>query len=142
MNTNNDNQATISALNEKLKRAFEKSSSSANMLVNLLSNHLKSSIGYLGDIKKLQTDNDSVDELTNFESELGKQLHDYQTQIDVQVKEYQKNVGEVMNQDLTNYITTFKQNFDNLLTFQQDFYTRTQEVIQDFGIVNEKLSGF
>lgn len=142
VNTNNDNQATISALNEKLKRAFEKSSSSANMLVNLLSNHLKSSIGYLGDIKKLQTDNDSVDELTNFESELGKQLHDYQTQIDVQVKEYQKNVGEVMNQDLTNYITTFKQNFDNLLTFQQDFYTRTQEVIQDFGIVNEKLSGF
>lgn len=142
VNTNNDNQATISALNEKLKRAFEKSSSSANMLVNLLSNHLKSSIGYLGDIKKLQTDNDSVDELTNFESELGKQLHDYQTQIDVQVKEYQKNVGEVMNQDLTNYITTFKQNFDNLLTFQQDFYTRTQEVVQDFGIVNEKLSGF
>lgn len=142
VNTNNDNQATISALNEKLKRAFEKSSSSANMLVNLLSNHLKSSIGYLGDIKKLQTDNDSVDELTNFGSELGKQLHDYQTQIDVQVKEYQKNVGEVMNQDLTNYITTFKQNFDNLLTFQQDFYTRTQEVVQDFGIVNEKLSGF
>lgn len=142
VNTNNDNEATINALNEKLKRAFEKSSSSANLLVNLLSNHLRSSIGYLNNIKKLQAGNDSAESLTSFELQLGKQLFEYQSQVEEQVKEYQKNVGDVINQDLTDYITTFKQNFDNLLTFQQDFHTKTQEVIQDFGIVNEKLSGF
>ncbi|RCK62636.1 Kinesin-like protein CIN8 [Candida viswanathii] len=142
VSANNDNQVTINALNEKLKRAFEKSSSSANMLVNLLSNHLRSSIGYLSDIKKLHADNDTVQRLTSFESELGKQLSDYKTQVETQVQEYQKSVGDVLNLDLTDYITTFKQNFDHLLIFQQDFYTRTQDVIHEFSIANDKLSGF
>ncbi|KAF6066730.1 Kinesin motor domain family protein [Candida albicans] len=91
---NQTNQETICELNNKLKRAFEKSS------------------------------------------------NEYKQQLETNLQNYQSQVGNIVNEDLTNYISTFQKNFDNLLTFQQEFYNKTFEVIQDFKIINEKLSGF
>lgn len=139
---NQTNQETIYELNNKLKRAFEKSSSSAELLVNLLSNHLHTSIGLVNDSRNLQQDNKSVDQLNNFQLEFIKNLDEYKQQLGKNLQDYQLQVGNIVNEDLTNYISTFQQNFDNLLSFQQEFYTKTFEVIQDFKIINEKLSGF
>lgn len=139
---NQTNQETICELNNKLKRAFEKSSSSAELLVNLLSNHLHTSIGLVNESRNLQQDNKSVDQLTNFQLEFTKNLDEYKQQLETNLQNYQSQVGNIVNEDLTNYISTFQKNFDNLLTFQQEFYNKTFEVIQDFKIINEKLSGF
>ena len=121
---NQTNQETICELNNKLKRAFEKSSSSAELLVNLLSNHLHTSIGLVNESRNLQQDNKSVDRLTNFQLEFTKNLDEYKQQLETNLQNYQSQVGNIVNEDLTNYISTFQKILIIYYHFNKNFITR------------------
>ncbi|EMG48831.1 hypothetical protein G210_0537 [Candida maltosa Xu316] len=142
VNLNQTNEQTITDLNEKLKRAFKKSSDSAKMLMNLLSTHLSASVDIIKKSQTLQSTNKFADELSTFEGELTRRLSEYQKSLQIKVEQYQQDVENVVNRDLTSYIGVFQDNFDKLLSFQNEYSNSTNEIIHDLRIVNEKLSGF
>ena len=107
-----------------MKRAFEKSSSSAELLVNLLSNHLHTSIELVNESRNLQQDNKSVDRLTNFQLEFTKNLDEYKQQLETNLQNYQSQVGNIVNEDLTNYISTFQKILIIYYHFNKNFITR------------------
>ncbi|CAI5756063.1 unnamed protein product [Candida verbasci] len=137
----NEKDLVINKLNGQVNKVLEKSSNSATILVNLLSDHLNSSINLLNNTLNLNNQENAT-KLSNFQVEFKKKLNKYKQNLQSSIKSYQSKVDSVINKDVQEVIFIFQSNFQSLLKFHNGMHQNSQNIIMDFKIMNEKLSGY